>query len=195
MIIECGGVGYAVRVSATTHAMLPDLGAEAVLHIFTSASENQLSLYGFCLQSERELFDLLIKVKDVGPSKAIDILSAVSTPETLVQLLAAGDSSALTKIRGIGPKTADRLVVELRNRCELLLAKWHASGKFVGTPNRAPSKGARDPRLQDVASALVNMSFRQSIVDEVVSRLHVAERATVEGLLRDALKELREAPR
>ena len=192
VIVECAGVGYRVRVSAQTRARLPHVGQEIVLGVHTHAQENQITLYGFAHAQEHELFDLLIKVKDVGPTKAMEILSGTTSVHELAQLIAQGQAVALTSIRGIGKKTAERLVVELRDPCLALLATWRAQGVDVAVP---VPKSARDPRLDDVASALINMSFRAALVHDVVARLEVDEGATIEGLLREALKELRDGPR
>lgn len=192
VVVECAGVGYAARVSAVTVATLPSIGAEATLRIFTHAHENHIMLYGFATAQEREMFDLLIKVKDVGPAKAMEILSGAPSISDLAELLAHGEAKSLTGIRGIGKKTAERLVVELREKCEVLLATWRASGVAMTASSRT---SLRDPRLDDVASALVNMSFRSQLVEDVVARLAPVEGTTVEELLRDALKELRDIPR
>jgi Holliday junction DNA helicase RuvA len=196
VVVECGGVGYEVTVSLTTLSELPEPGAEVTLRVFTHAQENKIALYGFAGMPERELFDRLITVKNVGPATAIAILSGVTSPIELTRTIAAGDVPALTRIKGVGKKTADLLVVELREKCEWMLANWNAAG-VVGmvVPSErggqvaiAGKRSTRPAVLDDVASALVGLGWRSVEVDKVIARLDVAPGASVESLLRDALR-------
>jgi Holliday junction DNA helicase RuvA len=184
-VVDCGGVGYDVRVSAMTLGVLPECGAEVCLRVFTHAQENRIALYGFATAEERQLFDLLITVKNVGPATAIGILSGATGPDALARLVAAGDVGGLTRIRGVGKKTADLIVVELREKCEWLLATWGAGGGASDVP---PARGPRPAVLEDVASALLNLGWRPAEVDKAVTRLDVVAGATVQTLLREALR-------
>ena len=189
VIVDCNGVGYEVTVSGYTLASLPQDDETVTLHVFTHALESKVTLYGFHSFPERELFYLLITVKNVGPSSAIGMLSGGAGPKDIAQMIAAEQVKGLTKIKGVGKKTGDMLVVELREKCEVLLATWGASGELdVGfTPATiAPSK--RAPVLEDVASALVGMGWRPAEADKVVAELVVDDHATIESLLRDALR-------
>jgi Holliday junction DNA helicase RuvA len=193
VVVECGGVGYEVSVSSSTLAQMPELGQEVVLRVFTHALESKITLYGFLGAPERELFDRLITVKNVGPATAIAILSGVTSPVELTRTIAAGDLAALTRIKGVGKKTAELLVVELREKCEWMLANWNAAGGPVPAssaqgPAVPGKRGARSPLLDDVASALVGLGWRAVEVDKVVSRLELAPGASVESLLRDAIR-------
>jgi Holliday junction DNA helicase RuvA len=192
VVVECAGVGYEVKVSLTTLAQLPELGNEVVLRVFTHAQENKIALYGFAGAPERELFDRLITVKNVGPATAIAILSGVTSPVELTRTIAAADIAALTRIKGVGKKTAELLVVELREKCEWMLANWSAAGVAGSAPSRgAPSqvkRGARSPLLDDVASALVGLGWRPVEVDKVVSQLELPPDASIESLLREAIR-------
>jgi Holliday junction DNA helicase RuvA len=194
VVVECGGVGYEVTVSVPTLAQLPELGTEVVLRVFTHALESKITLYGFVAATERELFDRLITVKNVGPATAIAILSGVTSPVELTRTIAAGNVAALTRIKGVGKKTAELLVVELREKCEWMLANWNAAGGVGPAPAAgqgpaiAQKRGARSPLLDDVASALVGLGWRSVEVDKVVARLDLAPDASVESLLRDAIR-------
>ncbi len=196
VVVECAGVGYEVSVSLTTLAELPEPGQEVILRVFTHAQENKIALYGFAGAPERELFDRLITVKNVGPATAIAILSGVTSPIELTRTIAAGDLAALTRIKGVGKKTADLLVVELREKCEWMLANWNAAGVVgpasagSGGPGSggASKRGSRSPLLDDVASALVGLGWRAAEVDKVMSRLDIVAGASVESLLRDAIR-------
>jgi Holliday junction DNA helicase RuvA len=188
IVVDCGGVGYDVGVSAMTFAALPDEGTEVTLRVFTHAQENRVALYGFATAEERQLFDLLITVKNVGPATAIGILSGSSAPHVLARLIAAGDLAGLTRIKGVGKKTAELIVVELREKCEWMLATWGAAGMDSGPSTR--TRGPRAPILNDVASALLNLGWRAAEVDKAVVRLEAQSGSTVESLLREALRSM-----
>jgi Holliday junction DNA helicase RuvA len=189
VVIDCGGVGYEVTCSAYTLGQLPGLGERVVLRVFTQAQENKIALYGFIDAAERSLFDLLITVKNVGPSTASAILSG-SSPRDLADLIARGDVAGLTRIRGVGKKTAELLVVELRDKCEMLLLSWNAEG--VVRPVAAPAGGPRrhDPLRAEVISALVGMGWRASEAEAALAEIPAAPGDTLEGLLRQALRSM-----
>lgn len=192
VVLDVQGVGYEVHVSAMTMAVMPAAGDVVTLRVFTQAQENKIALYGFATAEERALFDKLITVKNVGPATAVEILSGGPGPVDLARLIAARDAAALTKIRGVGKKRADLLVVELAERCEELLLSWGAAGGPVTTlaATSARAKPVRAPILEDVASALVNMGWRQVEADKAVSKLEVPASATVETLLVSAIKQM-----
>ena len=187
VVVSCGGVGYDVICSQYTLGQLPSDGEKVSLKIFTAASENKVSLFGFYDASERALFDLLITVKNVGPSTAIGILSA-STPRDMATLIAREDVSGLTKIKGVGKKTAELLVVELREKCELLVLTWNADGGPRAA--MAPAKSRRHPLLDEVMGALVGMGWRPVEAEGAVAELAIEAGATVEVLLRQALRSM-----
>jgi len=189
VVVECAGVGYAVRCSTYTQARLPAIGEPVTLRIYTSASENQLTLFGFGDAQERAVFDLLITVKNVGPTTALGILSGGSTPRDIAALVARDDVAGLTRIKGVGKKTAELLVVEIREKCELMLLSWSADGE--PRPAVRPSATARPrmhPMLDEVATALIGMGWRPSEVDQAVAELTVDAGSTLESLLRQALR-------
>lgn len=194
VIIDCGGVGYAVTCSAYTLAALPALGERTVLKVFTHALESKLTLYGFIDDAERALFDLLIKAKNVGPSTATSILSG-SAPRDIATLIAREDLHGLTRIKGVGKKTGEMLIVELRERCEMLLLSWNAENgiRTVAQPAgaiRTALAGRRHPLLEEVAGALAAMGWRPIEADAAVADLAVTETSTLEALLRQALRNM-----
>jgi len=194
IIIDCGGVGYEVTCSAYTLAALPVIGERVVLKVFTHALESKLTLYGFIDAAERSLFDLLIKVKNVGPSTATSILSG-SAPRDIATLIAREDLHGLTRIKGVGKKTGEMLIVELREKCEMLLLTWNADGgvRTVAQPAgaiRATIAGRRHPLLEEVAGALAAMGWRPIEADAAVADLPVTDDATLESLLRQALRNM-----
>ena len=194
VIVDCGGVGYEVTCSAFTLAALPASGERVTLRVFTQVRETEIALFGFIDQQERALFDLLITVKNVGPSTAIGILSG-SSPRDIAQLIAREDVAGLTRIKGIGKKTAELLVVELHDKCQVLLLSWNAEGgvRPVAIPAgaaRGRAGGPRNPMLGEVMSALITMGWRPAEAEQAVSDLEVGDNASLESLLRQALRNM-----
>ena len=194
VIVDCGGVGYEVTCSAFTLAALPAHGERVTLRVFTQVRETEIALFGFHDQKERALFDLLITVKNVGPSTAIGILSG-SSPRDIATLISRDDVAGLTRIKGIGKKTSELLVVELREKCELLLLSWTADGELrpaatpAGAPRAKPGSN-RHPLLGEVISALVAMGWRPAEAEQAISDLAVGDDASIETLLRQALRSM-----
>lgn len=195
VVVDCGGVGYEVTCSAFTLAGLPAHGERVVLRVFTQVRETEIALFGFLEAQERTLFDLLITVKNVGPSTAIAILSGASRRD-IATLIAREDVAGLTRIKGIGKKTAELLVVELREKCEAMLLSWNAEGGVrpvalpAGAPRPKPARGGGHPMLADVVSALITMGWRPAEAEQAVTDLAVGEDATLESLLRQALRNM-----
>jgi Holliday junction DNA helicase RuvA len=192
ILVDCNGVGYDVTVSAYTAASLPPVGEQVTVRIYTQVLENRIALYGFGTAPERELFDLLITVKKVGPASAMGILSGGSGPEQIASLIARGEINQLTRLRGVGKKTAEMLVVELRVMCELRRASGAAGGRPRPAPvaSRPASQPGRLPVLEEVAQALLQLGWRPAAVDKAVSELDAGEDATLESLLRQALRSM-----
>jgi holliday junction DNA helicase RuvA len=194
VVIDCGGVGYDVVCSGYTLAGLPADGERVMLRVFTHASENKVALFGFIDLQERALFDLLITVKNVGPSTAIAILSA-SSPRDLATLIASEDVAALTRIKGIGKKTAELLVVELHEKCTETLLAWDASGGLrpaaaAGSGLAARARAKRHPLVEEVVLALVGLGWKPAEAEQAVTDLAVPPEATTEQLLRQALRSM-----
>ena len=197
VVVDCGGVGYEVTCSAFTLAALPASGERVVLRVFTQVRETEIALFGFLDQEERALFDLLITVKNVGPSTAIAILSG-ATPRDIATLIARDDVAGLTRIKGIGKKTAELLVVELREKCEMALLSWNAEGGVRPVATAAGAARARPavlqkhrhPLLGEVMSALVTMGWRPAEAEQAIADLAVNDDASIETLLRQALRSM-----
>ena len=195
VVVDCGGVGYEVTCSAYTLAALPAAGERVVLRVFTQVRETEIALFGFVDQQERALFDLLITVKNVGPSTAITILSG-SSPRDIASLIAREDVAGLTRIKGIGKKTAEMLVVELREKCELLLLSWNAEGGVrpvaapAGVSRSKPGAPRRHPLLGEVMTALISMGWRSAEAEQAIADLPVGDDASIESLLRQALRSM-----
>lgn len=191
VIIECAGVGYEVSASTHTLGTMGELGVDVSLRIFTHFLDHKISLYGFASADERELFDLLITVKNVGPSSAIKILSAGAGPVEIAQMIAAEQVKSLMAIKGIGKKSAEMLVVELREKCEGLLMTWGASGmnsRTTPSPAKRKPTGMRSPLHDDVILALVQLGYRKPQAEKVVDLLPVDPAASLETVMRQALQ-------
>ena len=177
IIIDCNGVGYGVRVPLSTFYELPDIGAEVVLRIHTHVREDALHLYGFATSKEKELFGLLIGVSGVGPRLAINVLSGIATHD-LERALQEGDLLSLTRIPGVGRKTAERMLLELKDK---------VSAPGVGV---AAGVSMRDGKVKDALSALVNLGYQKGIAEEAVRdcvRQH-GEELPLEELLKESLR-------
>ncbi len=179
-VLDVNGVGYRVHLSAASLAALPPRGERATVRCHTHVREDALELFGFATEEEEAVFRELIGVKNVGPRAAQNILSGIEARE-LAQAVAQGDLARLTKVPGIGKKTAERLVVELK---EKLVALARAAG-----PAR-PRAGAGV--LEQLANALVNLGYRPAQAEEVAASLKdETEGRRLDELLREALKRLR----
>ena len=177
VLLETGGVGYQVQIPLSTFAALGALHAEVSLLIHTHVREDQLALYGFLTAREKQCFELLISASGVGPSLALKILSGMSI-EDLVPAIRKGDLAQLVQIPGVGRKTAERIVVELRDK----LAVVDVPGE--GKP------ATRSQLESDVASALVNLGYDARSVERAIEKARGAGAADFEKLLRDALQTL-----
>lgn len=194
IIVDCAGVGYDVVVSSFTLGSLPADGEQVVLRVYTHTTRDaEVTLFGFHDLQERALFDHLITVKNVGPSTAIAMLSG-STPRDLATMIANEDVKGLLRIKGVGKKTAELAVVELHERCAQLLLSWDASGGLRTVAMTAgsirTSRPQRHPLVDEVATALVGMGWRPTEAEQAVIDLPVPPEATIEQLLRQALRSM-----
>lgn len=178
IILDVNGVGYRVQIPFSTYYELPEEGA-VTLHIHTSVREDAIHLYGFRSRLEKSFFQLLIAVSGIGPRLARDILSHVQ-PGPLAQALGQGDIRMLSGIPGIGKKTAERLVLELKEK----VGKLDLS--TVAVPERRSPPA--EQLLDDVLSALLNLGYREPQVRKALAGLAPAPDASLEELLKQALK-------
>jgi holliday junction DNA helicase RuvA len=155
-IVEVGGVGYDVTISVPTFSDLPGAGAEVALHIHTHVREDLIALYGFLRTAEKQLFEKLITVSGIGPKLAITILSGMPADE-MVGALRGNDVARLTRIPGIGRKTAERIVLELRD-------KLPAAGD-----ESAAIAPAMSPVEEDVLSALMNLGYQRPVAGKALA--------------------------
>jgi len=176
VVVDCGGVGYAVNIPVSSYDKLPAFGADVKLltYHYVNAQDGTQQLFGFATAAERDMFLLLISISGIGPKLACSILSSANVTG-LRTAIAAGDTKTLSSLRGIGKKTADRLIVELRDK--------------VGEPTAAPATPAT-PHVADAALALVSLGFKQSDAQRAAAAAaeKLGQAATVEELVRAALR-------
>ena len=176
VVIECGGVGYRLAVSAETLKAVPAVGKERVLHTHLVMRDDGMYLYGFASEDERELFLLLIGVQGVGPKVAMAVLSGGTTRE-LLRAIGAGDSARFQAVPGIGKRTADRIIVELREK---------VAGES-GVDEIVITKADDDPRSL-ARQGLVGLGFTAQEADELLAE---AAGDTPEELIGEALRAAR----
>ncbi len=183
LIIDVEGIGYQVHVPLTTFYELPDVGNTVALHIHTHVREDVLQLYGFQAQEEKALFIRLIGVAGIGPRLAVNILSGIS-PAELAESLLQGDLARLISIPGVGRKTAERIMVEMRDKLPALAADRDIA--------LSVKNAAAEAVIEDAISALVNLGYKKGLaqraVDQAQQRLQ--GEMTLERLLKESLRAL-----
>nr|WP_320131054.1 Holliday junction branch migration protein RuvA [uncultured Holophaga sp.] len=177
-MVECAGVGYLCAISLGTYGMLPEEGQEAILHTELILRENELSLIGFATIPEQELYRLLVKVDGVGPKLALAALGALPLEE-LIQAVRGRDVKTLTRIPGIGKKTAEKLCFELSEKL----------GGLTGLEGLEGLPTSTDTWESDLRSALTNLGFKEDLVLPVIRELK-QERPPLDQAIRQALKAL-----
>jgi Holliday junction DNA helicase RuvA len=178
VVVETGGVGYDVTISVPTFSDLLGVGSEVALHIHTHVREDQIALYGFLSPAEKQLFEKLITVSGIGPKLAITILSGMAADE-MVGAIRGNDIARLTRIPGIGKKTAERMVLELRDKLPP-----------VGV-SEAPTAPLMTATEEDVLSALVNLGYQRANAERALaSAAKNGKGASFEVMFREALAAL-----
>jgi holliday junction DNA helicase RuvA len=178
VLVDVHGVGYQVHIPFSTYATIGDLHSDVTLLIHTHMREDGISLYGFLSSREKQCFELLISASGVGPSLAMKILSGMNVDD-LVPAIRSGDLASLVKIPGVGKKTAERIVVELRDK--LAAMETHETARVASPAGPA----------EDVTSALINLGYEQRAAEAAVEEARRgAKTVNFEALLKDALKKL-----
>jgi len=171
-VVEAAGVGYEVNITIPTFSALPAAGTEVALYVHTHVREDALALFGFLKANEKQLFEKLLSVSGIGPKLAITILSGMPT-DAMVAAIQGNNVAALTRIPGIGKKTAERMVLELRDKLDSF--------------GVAPSAAIASPVEEDVISALINLGYQRPVAEKAMARLGKTEGESFEGLFRRAL--------
>jgi Holliday junction DNA helicase RuvA len=174
-IVDVNGVGYRLFISLATYEKLPALGGKALLSAITVAREDALSLYGFHDAQEKEVFGKLVSVSRVGPKLAIQILSGVNAGD-LKSIIARRDEAALSRVHGVGKKTAERIILELKD-------------KFVSIPGESASAGAAS-YISDSIEALINLGYKRGQAEKAVMKVSAGGESNLSTIIRKSLKEL-----
>lgn len=185
MIVMVAGVGYEVFATAACLGALPDIGHQVLVHVHTHVREDALLLYGFADEEEKKTYLQLVSVSGVGPKLALAILSGISPPE-LSAAISGDDIARLTKLSGVGKKTAERLCLELKDKLSWIPAHETAPRGVLSSMQGAISA--------DGVSALVNLGYSLPLAEDVVQKI-IAEATdtktvTLENLIKDALRRL-----
>jgi len=183
LIIEVAGVGYDVHIPLSTYDRLPQPGAEAKILTHLVVREDAHLLFGFATTEERDLFLLLVNnVSGVGPKLALAVLNGIS-PVMFRGMVVGGDIAGLSKIKGLGKKTAERIVIELRDKVGVSAA-WEAASAANALP-------PEEQHVNDAVLALISLGYKQAEAHKTVRAIRDAQpKATVEDLVKEALKRL-----
>ena len=177
VILENNGIGYQVHISLTTFYDLPESESDVRLYTHTHVREDLLQLFGFSTPLEKELFQILIGVSGIGPKLALNILSGISPPE-LLRSLSSGNLSRLVSVPGIGRKTAERMLLDLKEKVQKMESRV-CEAKIVP---------AGDAMAEDVLSALVNLGYKKGQAEEAVERALQGKPGTLEEALKESLR-------
>ena len=177
IVIECSGVGYEVETPMSTFLELPELGTDLFLHTHLLVREDAQILYGFATEDERLMFRTLLKVNRVGAKLALGILSAMSTND-FRRCVELEDTTAMSKIPGIGKKTAERLIIEMRDRIDAAAA---VGGKSVSLTVEASARN-------EAVDALVALGYKPKEVHTLIAKLDIEDKSA-EDIIRLALKQ------
>jgi len=182
LILDVRGVGYEIDAPMNTFYHLPDVGQEVLLYTHLSIREDAHHLYGFYAREERSLFRTLIKVNGVGPRLALTVLSSMQ-PKEFVSSILNNDTESLVRLPGIGKKTAERLIIEMRDKLSNLYP--HP----VSALESAPKTSSRNPIIQDAVSALITLGYKPQEASRAVSKVDDGTLSS-EELIRHALREM-----
>ena len=189
VIVEAGGIGYNIKVSGTTVDLLPGIGSEVKIYTYTLVREDAFSLYGFLTRDDLEIFKKLITVSGIGPKGGLAILSVMSADALRFAVMAA-DAKAIARAPGIGAKTAERVILDLRDKISL-----EDTLRGIGSPadsaGQSAGAGNSDNLMKrEAIEALVALGYSASDATAAVKKVEVGEDATSESILKLALKHM-----
>jgi Holliday junction DNA helicase RuvA len=177
IIVDVQGIGYRIMVPLSTFYELPEIGQFVQLNIHTHVREDLINLFGFMKPKEKEIFQLMVSISGIGPRLAINILSGISADD-LTRALSAGNADKLVTVPGVGKKTAERMIVELKDRVVKISAV------------ETVSEAVDEPLKEDALSALINLGYKSTIAQKAVDEAFekCEEETTLELLLTESLK-------
>lgn len=187
VVVEAGGIGYNIKVSASTADLLPGIGSEVKVYTYTLVREDAFSLYGFLTRDDLDIFKKLITVSGIGPKGGLAILSVMSA-DALRFAVMAGDAKAIAKAPGVGAKTAERVILDLRDKISLE-DTLRGMGKDLGPGQAADASGTADNLMKrEAIEALVALGYSASDATAAVKKVEAGAEATSETILKQALK-------
>lgn len=189
VIVESGGIGYNIRVSATTADLLPGIGSEVKIYTYTLVREDAFMLYGFLTRDDLEIFKKLITVSGIGPKGGLAILSVMSADALRFAVMAA-DAKAIARAPGIGAKTAERVILELRDKISLEDTLRGLGSPADSTGQAAGGGNGNNLMKREAIEALVALGYSASDATAAVKKVEVGEDATSERILKLALKHM-----
>lgn len=190
VVVEAGGIGYNIKISTATAGLLPGAGNEVKIYTYTLVREDAFSLFGFLTRDDLEIFKKLIAVNGIGPKGGLAILSVMSADDLRFAVM-AGDAKAIAKAPGIGAKTAERVILELRDKISL-----EDTLKGLGEPADASgsaaagAQGGDNLMKREAIEALVALGYSASDATAAVKKVEITENATSETILKLALKHI-----
>lgn len=191
VVVEAAGVGYGIHVPATVIGALPPIGEDIKIYTYFSLTQNGVDLYGFLSPEDRAMFTMLLTVSGIGPKGALGILSAL-TPDDLRMAIVTGDSKAISRAPGVGNKTAQRVVLELKDKLDATevfssaLDHSHGGGAAVDAGVAAGVYGAQ----KEAVEALVALGYSNVEASRAVKKVELSEGMTVDQILKASLKNL-----
>lgn len=190
LVVESGGIGYNIKISAQTAAQLPGIGEEVKIYTYTYVREDAFLLYGFLTRDDLEIFKKLITVSGIGPKGGLAVLSVMSADDLRFAIV-SGDAKAIARAPGIGVKTAERVILELRDKVSIedsISDKGTAalSGSVPDDLNGSKTAGARNEALE----ALTALGYSASEALKAVKQVNITERMDTEDILKQALKHM-----
>ena len=186
IVVQAGAVGLNIHVPLTVIEQLPKTGEEVMIHTYLKVAEDALTLYGFLHQQDREMFCRLINVNGIGPKGALAILSTL-TPDDLRMAVLTGDAKAISRAPGVGMKTAQRIILDLKDKIS-----FEDLGSFADQDTAGPAgRGAASDAAAEAVEALVQLGYSLSDAGKAVRAVEGAEQMDSEQILKAALRQFR----
>lgn len=185
-ILENNGIGFAVHIPLSVVEQLPDIGVEVLLHTYMSVREDAIQLFGFLSQDDLQVFKLLITVNGIGPKAALGILSTLSSDDIRYAVFTA-DAKAIAKAPGIGPKTASKVILELKDKLSM---DHYLSANGQTAPGDTKQEAGLVQNIQDAIEALVVLGYPKTEATKAVHAVPVTKDMTVDELLKQSLKNI-----
>lgn len=189
IVVEAGGIGYNVKVSAATAQLLPGPGNEVKIYTYTLVREDTFSLYGFLTKDDLEIFKKLITVNGIGPKGGLAVLSVMSADDLRIAVL-SGDAKAIARAPGIGSKTAERVILDLRDKISLEDTLKNIGGTPDSSAVSPDGTSMDNAMIREAVEALTALGYSVTDATSAVRKVEITEGMTVETLLKAALKHI-----